>query len=77
MHDLIIMGIKIGTCQSWVAEEYDGDLSIQAVDFKAIPEVSQAPTADVISFHLISGKYKIWNDGGNMIASDIIFQRIA
>lgn len=77
MHDLVVMGIKIGTCQSWIVDDDGNDVAIQAEAFKALPEVSQAPTADVISFHLISGKYKVWNEDGKVIAEDLIFQQLA
>jgi hypothetical protein len=71
-HDVVIMGIKIGTCQSWIVEDSgDDDFYLQVERFK--PEGVLIPEADVISFHFLTGKYKVWREDGTVLVEGPIF----
>lgn len=76
-YDVTIMGVKIGTCKSFVIEDTgDLDIYIQADDFVPDALKTQAPPAEIISFHFISGKFKVWNDGGDIEHQADIFAEI-
>lgn len=77
MNDLIIMGIKIGVCKSWVSDDDGSEVFIQAEEFTPYFELTKAPKADVISFELISGKYKVWDNDGKVVSEGLIFEQLA
>jgi len=75
--DVIVMGVKIGAAEVWTAEDDgDGDIFIQCEIFHPEPLKTQAPSAHCISFHFLSGKFKVWDDEGKVRQEGSIFAAI-